>query len=101
MSVSEQISQLSKEFKEACEAENWDRLKELDLSMRQQLESLVAAAESEEEKQQLEVWLKRVQKIYQLVVRDAERHRAEVASELKQMSKEQKAIASYQRSSRL
>jgi len=101
VSFNEQLTDLSRQFKEACDAQDWERLKALDVLMRDRLQTLVSDAKTPAQRVQLEKWLRRIQNIYRLVLKDAAGYREQVAAELKQLSREQKAIASYEKSSRL
>lgn len=97
----ESFSALTKELKSACDQRDWEGLKSLDLRVRRTIEQAVLDASSETERQHLAMYLRRVQKIYQLLIKDSEKHRNQIATELQKLTRDQKAVNSYLDSSRL
>jgi len=97
----ESFSGLARALKSACEEGDWERLKSLDERVRKNIEQAVTATTSEKEHEQLIAFLKRLQRIYQLVVEGSEKHRNEIATELKKLTRDQKAVNSYLDSSLL
>lgn len=90
-----------KGFRAATESNDWERVRELDLSFREQVELSIQAMQSEADREFLTRFLQTAQSVYELVKTGAEKNKAEIAEELTRLSKDQKAVASYQRSMQL
>ena len=98
MNLKQQLAAITLKFKTASDQKDWVALEKLDADLKVSVERFVTLAESEEDKKQLAHFLERIQVVYRLVTASAEKHREEIAKELTQLSREQKAVASYQNS---
>lgn len=101
MNLKQQLATIALEFKTASDQKNWAELERLDADLKISVERFVAQTKSDEDRKQLAHFLERIQIIYRLVTAGAEKHREEIAKELTQLSREQKAVASYQNSKKL
>ncbi len=93
----DRLQVLSKELKQAFESRDWDRLAQLDDQLRLELENAVKSVVDNDPV--FVSLLKRYQRIYELMIRGAEKHRDEIISELKKVTKENKAANVYLQSS--
>lgn len=96
----EELKALMMKFRSATEAQDWPQVLELDRELREVVASITEAASSVEEKRRAISVLQRLAKIIGLVQSGAEKHRGEIKAELTQLTKEQKAVASYSASLR-
>lgn len=95
-----QIKPLIEDLKTATQAQDWDRVSQLDDNLRQQIKDWVAAPHSERDNEELTTVLKRLQTIIALVQQGAQKHLDELQQELSRFSKDQKAAAVYRDSDR-
>jgi len=93
--MSEVFSGLIQKLQQACDSKDWEKLKSLDLEIKESLIHAISIAKSQQEKARLAEGLKGVQRIYQLVIEDSVKHQAEISSELKKMSRDKRAANSY------
>lgn len=96
-----ELMNILKGFRVATETNDWDQVRALDASFREQVSLAVSAIETEVDRQCLTRFLERAQSIYELVKAGAEKNKAQIAEELTQLAKDQKAVASYQKSMQL
>ena len=97
----DKLMQILKGFRTATENKEWETVGNLDQQFREQVELAVSNTVSEEDRKILRQFLQRAQSVYELVKAGAEKNKAEIAQELTRLSKEQKAVASYQKSMQL
>ena len=95
MLVSDQVRELIKGLQSASAAKDWTQLELLDKKIKQYIQEAIQSAKTDQEKQQLSLDLKSVQKIYDLVIGDSKENQLEIASELKKLSRDRNAADSY------
>ncbi|GEM_PF-1899817 len=90
-----------KQFKVATESKDWDAVSTLDTEFRAELENAMSLVSNDTNASKLVSFLERANSIYELVKSGAEKNRDEITEELRQLSKDQRAAASYEQSARL
>lgn len=101
MDLMENMSGLAQRFKVATEQQDWQALAELDEEVRAQVKGLQNQTLTTADVIQVKRLLERIQLIYRLTISGAEQHRDQIARELSKLSRDQKAVASYQNSGQL
>lgn len=95
MTKSLSLNELLNALQEACQSQEWEKAARLDEQIKLKLSQFLEFAKTDQQKQQLAAWLKNVQRIYDLIITDSEKHRDEIGAELKKLSRDKKALNSY------
>lgn len=95
----QELMSILRAFKDATEAKDWDKIKSLDEDFRNGVEAAVTAM-TDADSEQLAAFLKKAQAVYRLVQSGADKNKAEIREALMRLSKEQKAVASYENSAK-
>ena len=93
--MNKELSDLMQSLQQACESKNWEQLKLLDQKIKSNLQSSISTANNEQEKIKLMSDLKSIQKIYELVIDGSTKHQLEISTELKKLTRDQRAANSY------
>ena len=89
------ISDLIQQLQRACESNDWEQLKELDQNIRSAVDSLLSAESASKDKEDVISILKKIQRIYQMVIEDSVKNQTEISKELRKLTKDQQASSSY------
>lgn len=98
--MNEQFLVLAKKLKEASEKRDFEAMIELDKEVRLALQDSLAMIKTDKEKELAISVLKRYQKVYDLIMKDAVKYRDDISVELKKLTKESKAANFYLDSSK-
>lgn len=93
--LEESFTSLINELKLASDKRDWDQLSVIDKKIKTEIKLSIDSAKSEKQKSHLAMLLKRVQKIYDLLIAGSENHRDEISAELSKLTKDQKAVNIY------
>lgn len=98
--ANEKLSQIVSKLKDACDEQDWETLKLLDQGINADIQAAIQQASTEQERASLVAYLKRLQKIYKLVIEQGTNYRDEISTELRKLNKDKKVSNLYLDSSK-
>jgi hypothetical protein len=94
------FSELVEQLRQASDQRDWEQLAVVDAKIKAVLSQAISAAKSETDRVKLSEYLSRFQRVYRLILKDSVKYRDEISTELKKVTKDNKAANLYLDSSR-